>query len=60
MVVRVKTHKMDKFVWVDRRLEFALEVLNLVERGLIVALEEVNVPKDQCIPSSEMEKAFIP
>jgi hypothetical protein len=47
-------------VWVKSRSEFALEILSLVEQGLIVTLRQAKAPKDNAIQTSEIEKEFAP
>lgn len=62
MAVRVKgiskTGQEEKNVWVEKRSEFGLEVVSLVEEGIVIELEAINVPKDQCIKTSDMYGAF--
>lgn len=45
-------------VWVDKRNAFGLEILSLVESGIVVELEAVTVPEDQCIRIADIHSTF--
>lgn len=49
----------EKNVWMEKRSEFGLEVVTLIEQGIVVELEIISVPKDQCIKTSDMYGAFL-
>lgn len=49
----------EKNVWVEKRSEFGLEIVSLIEQGIVVEVETVNIPQDQCIKTSDMYTAFL-